>query len=86
MFYCFKVNEEYCNYFRFFWYEGNDFYKFFVEYCMCVYVFGNIVFLVIVIYGFRFVVNYSCFGFDVSDFVCKDFYVDDGFKLLFIVE
>lgn len=56
MFYCFVVSEKYRNFLCFFWYENNDLEKELVEYCMWVYVFGNSLFLVVVMYGLRKVV------------------------------
>lgn len=53
---------------------------------MYVHVFGNTASLAIATYGLRLAVNHSCLGSDVSDFVYKDFYVDDGLKSLPTVE
>lgn len=84
MFYNFYVFEGYRNYLWFIWYEGNDFFKFFIDYRMIVYVFGNIVFLVIVIYGLRKCVEGV--DLDVKNFVNDNFYVDDGIILCEIIE
>ncbi|XP_062583176.1 uncharacterized protein LOC134244932 [Saccostrea cucullata] len=86
MFYCFKVNEEHRNYLRFLWHEGNEFHEPLVEFRMCVHVFGNTASPAIATYGLRFAVNQSQLGADVSNFVCKDFYVDDGLKSLPTIE
>lgn len=55
---------------------------------MCVYVFGNVLFFVIVIYGLWKIVE-NCeniYGFDVKDFVSRNFYVDDGLVFLLFCE
>lgn len=81
MFYCFWVDEDYCDFLCFYWYRENDFDDIFVEYRMCVYVFGNSLLFVIVIYGIcKIVENVDE---DVKDFVNCNFYVDDGFIFLF---
>lgn len=62
--------------------------KLLIEYCMCVYVFGNSFLLIIVIYGFCKIVKIrkEFYGDDVIYFVCNDFYVDDGFILFLILD
>lgn len=51
---------------------------------MMIYVFGNSLLLVVVMFGFRRVVE----GFleDLRDLVCNNFYVDDGFLFCVIEE
>lgn len=51
MFYNFKVIEKDRDFLRFFWYFDGDFDILFKEYRMIVYVFGNIFFFLIVMYG-----------------------------------
>lgn len=80
MFYnCFVV-VEYRDYIRFFWYEDNDLFKFLIDYYMIVYVFGNSLFFVVVIYGLCKVVEKV--ELDVQDFIYKNFYVDDGLLMM----
>lgn len=87
MFFGFIVGEEDRNYLRFLWYCDNDLDKEFVEYRMCKYVFGNLLFLVIVIYGLRKVVSVNfIISEEVVNFVNKNFYVDDGLVLIIIFE
>lgn len=80
MFYCFKVDEKHRDFLRFLWYENNDFTKPLTEYRMCAHVFGNSPSPAIATYGLRKTAEISkeSFGEDVTQFVCKDFYVDDG--------
>lgn len=72
MLYCFKVIEEYLRYLRFFWYEDSDVDRDFKEYCMYVYIFGNRLFLVVVIYGLKKIVEIfkSIYGVEVLEFIC----------------
>lgn len=87
MFFGFIVVEDDRNYLRFLWYCDNDLDKEFVEYRMCKYVFGNLLFLVIVIYGLRKVVSVNfIISEEVVNFVNKNFYVDDGLFLIIIFE
>lgn len=53
---------------------------------MKVYVFGNSFFLVIVILGFRKILELfeESYGFDVKEFIKRNFYVDDGLILCLI--
>lgn len=88
MFYCFLVDKKYRNFFCFFWYKDNDINNELIEYCMWVYVFGNLFLLVVVVYCFCKVVcvkedDYGC---DVVDFVRWNFYVDDGLIFLLIFD
>lgn len=52
MFYNFFVVFEYRYYIKFFWYEDNDLFKFWIDYNMNVNVFWNSLLFVVVIYGF----------------------------------
>lgn len=76
MFYRFLVIEDYCDFLRFFWYCNSDLNEEFIEYCMKVYVFGNILFLVVVMYGLQKMVENV--DDDVKSYVYRNFYVDDG--------
>lgn len=55
---------------------------------MCVYVFGNSLLFVVVIYGFRRIVYIveDKYGSDVCSFVECNFYVDDGLILMLFLE
>lgn len=55
---------------------------------MCVYVFGNSLLFVVVIYGFRRIVYIveDKYGSDVWSFVECNFYVDDGLILMLFLE
>lgn len=75
---------DYWDYLCFFWYLENNLDLFLKEYRMMVYVFGNCLFLVVVIYGICCCVVYL--DFDVIDFVFNNFYVDDGFFSCFSEE
>jgi hypothetical protein len=80
MFYCFKVQEDHRNFLRFFWYEENNPNKEMIEYRMTVHVFGNSPSPSIATYGLRKTAEVAEpeFGKDVTEFVEKNFYVDDG--------
>lgn len=88
MFYCFLVREDYRNFLRFLWYKDNDFEKEIIEYIMRVRVFGNSFSLVVVILGFRKIVEIVeiKYGDYVIKFVRDNFYVDDGLIFCFIFE
>ena len=75
MFYSFRVHKEHRNFLRFMWYEDNDPEKSFIQYRMCVHVFGNSPSPAVATYGLRRTVENS--NPDVNKFVNKDFYVDD---------
>ena len=62
------------------WYEDNDPEKSFIQYRMCVHVFGNSPSPAVVTYGLRRTVEKS--DPDVNKFVNKDFYVDDALTSL----
>ncbi|XP_048759507.2 uncharacterized protein LOC125669103 [Ostrea edulis] len=84
MFYCFKVDENNRDFLRFLWYEDNDFNKSLTDYHMCVHVFGNSPSPAIATYGLRKTAEMSKenYGDDVYNFICRDFYVDDGITSL----
>ncbi|XP_061170947.1 uncharacterized protein LOC133180435 [Saccostrea echinata] len=80
MFYCFKVCEPHRNFLRFLWHEDNNPEKRLIEYRMTVHVFGNSPSPAIATYGLRKTVKEveDMFGTDVTQYVERDFYVDDG--------
>ena len=80
MFYSFFVQENHRNYFRFFWYENNDPSKPMTQYRMCVHVFGNSPSPAVATYGLRKTVEKG--QEDMKQFVCRNFYVDDGITSL----
>ena len=80
MFYSFRVHKEHRNFLRFMWYEENDPEKSFIQYRMCVHVFGNSPSPAVATYGLRRTVENS--NTDVNKFVNKDFYVDDALTSL----
>lgn len=88
MFYCFKVKEQYRDYLRFLWYKDNDVEKEIIEFRMCVYVFGNSLSFVVVMYGLRRIVEIveNQYGYDVCKFVEKNFYVDDVLIFFFFLK
>lgn len=54
--------------------------------CVYMFVFGNTASPAIAAYDLRLAGNHSCLRSNVSDFVCRDFYVDNELKLLPIIE
>ncbi|XP_069129320.1 uncharacterized protein [Argopecten irradians] len=80
MFYEFRVEEKHRNFLRFFWFKDNNPDLELIEYRMCVHVFGNSPSPAIATYGLRKSAEAveEIYGKDVSEFVRKDFYVDDG--------
>ncbi|XP_062614568.1 uncharacterized protein LOC134276324 [Saccostrea cucullata] len=80
MFHCFLVDERHRNFLRFFWYKDNDINNQLIEFRMRVHVFGNSPSPAVAVYCLRKAAcaNEDTFGPDVTDFVCLNFYVDDG--------
>ncbi|XP_057699895.1 uncharacterized protein LOC130920590 [Corythoichthys intestinalis] len=80
MFYCFKVREDHRNFLRFLWHKDNDVAKEIIEYRMKVHVFGNRPSPSVAIYGLRKAagVGETEYGKEASQFVIRNFYVDDG--------
>ena len=80
MFHCFIVREDHRNYLRFFWYENNDINKKLIEYRMKVHVFGNSPSPAVTTLGLRKAALKAEpeYGSQVTSFVSRDFYVDDG--------
>ncbi|XP_048749330.2 uncharacterized protein LOC125661393 [Ostrea edulis] len=76
MFYNFKVDETHRNYLRFVWHENNDISQPLMDYRMTVHVFGNSPSPSVATFCLRKSVENA--DSDVRDFVCKNFYVDDG--------
>ena len=88
MFHCFQVKEDHRNYLRFLWYEDNDPQKEYVDYKMCVHVFGYSPSPAVATYGLRRTARNAefSFGHDVRSVVERNFYVDDGLVSLPSVE
>ncbi|KAK3107294.1 hypothetical protein FSP39_011277 [Pinctada imbricata] len=76
MFHQFRVHEPHRNYLRFLWHPQNDLEEPLQEYRMTVHVFGNRPSPAVATYGIRRSVSDA--DLDVRDFVCRNFYVDDG--------
>ena len=83
MFRTFHVNVEHQNFFRFFWFEDNDLSKETVEYRMTVHLFGNASSPAIATFGLRHTADdgEEKYGKETSQFVHRNFYVDDGLSL-----
>lgn len=81
------VNFEYWNFFRFLWWDNGNVDSILIEYRMIVYLFGVILFLGCVNFILKRIVDdfEELFGSELVMFVKKDFYVDDGLKLVFLV-
>ncbi|XP_069108941.1 uncharacterized protein [Argopecten irradians] len=80
MFYYFLVQHDHRRYLRFLWHENNDFEKPLIEYQMNVHVFGNSPSPAVATYGLRRTALEAKdkYGEDVSQFVHRNFYVDDA--------
>nr|XP_027232691.1 uncharacterized protein LOC113824143 [Penaeus vannamei] len=80
MFYSFEVHKEHRNYLRFLWHKDNDLSKELIEYRMTRHVFGNSPSPAVAIYGLQKTAEAagSTYGEDVTKFVQRHFYVDDG--------
>ncbi|MEL6844726.1 MAG: hypothetical protein AAFP02_16065, partial [Bacteroidota bacterium] len=76
MFHNFRVNPEHRNFLKFFWFKDNNPELGLAEYRMCVHVFGNTPSPAVATYGLRKSVENA--DPDVMEFVCRNFYVDDG--------
>lgn len=80
MFHSFQVKEEHRNFLRFLWFKDNDPTKNITEYRMKVHVFGNSPSPAVAIYGLKLSAQEG--EKDVTQFIERDFYVDDGLKSL----
>ena len=80
MFHSFYVNPEHRDFLRFLWFHNNDPSGDIVEYRMLVHLFGNISSPAIATYGMRKTAEdgEERYGSAAKEFVCNDFYVDDG--------
>ena len=78
MYYNFHVERQHRDYLRFLWWPGGDMSMNPVEYRMKVHIFGAISSGCVASYGLRKIVEGSVVSDKVRDFVCQDFYVDDG--------
>lgn len=76
MFYNFRVKKSHRNFLRFIWHADNDLSAPLVDYQMTVHVFGNSPSPSIATFALRRSVSQA--DQDVQDFVCRNFYVDDG--------
>ena len=82
MFYQFRVCPSDRDFLRFFWFEENDITKPVSVFRMTVHIFGAVSSPSVATFGLRYLANKHRheFGDLVSDFICNDFYVDDGLK------
>ncbi|XP_068213687.1 uncharacterized protein [Palaemon carinicauda] len=80
MFHCFLLRKDHRNYLRFLWHKDNDIDNGLVEYRMRVHVFGNSTSPAVATLGLRKTAQASGkdFGNRVTQFVSRNFYVDDG--------
>jgi len=78
MFHSFHVSTDHRNYLRFLWYEDNDPEKGICEYRMNVHLFGNGPSPAVATYGLRATTACDDVDSNVKEFVCRNFYVDDG--------
>ena len=79
MFHNFHVSPRHRDYLRFLWFQDNDPKKPITDHRMNVHLFGNVSSPAIATFGIRMVVKEGkSVSDDVSEFVCRDFYVDDG--------
>ena len=80
MFYGFKVREDHRDFLRFFWHRDNLFENELIEYRMKVHIFGNSPSPAVAIYGLHKSAELaqSEFGHEVTHFIKRNFYVDDG--------
>ncbi|XP_006817669.1 uncharacterized protein LOC102809487, partial [Saccoglossus kowalevskii] len=80
MFHNFHVCQVHRDYMRFLWFQDNNPTKPVIQYRMNVHIFGNVSSPAIATYGLRKIAheNRLTYGDDVSEFIHKDFYVDDG--------
>ena len=80
MFHSFRVNPEHRNFLRFLWFKDNDPLKEIVEHRMVVHLFGNVSSPAVATFGMRRTAEdgEEKFGLEAKEFVCNDFYVDDG--------
>ena len=80
MFHSFHVNPDQRDFLRFLWYKNNDTTQEVQEYRMNVHIFGNDPSPAVATFGLRKTAadGEEEFGTDVKEFICRDFYVDDG--------
>ena len=88
MFYQFRVSSNHQDYLRFFWWDRENFSGEPVEYRMKVHLFGATSSPGCSNFGFKRMAEDSIeeFGQEVVNFICRDFYVDDGLKSVPTVE
>ena len=82
MFYQFRVRPQDRNFLRFFCFKDHDISKPVSIFRMIVHIFGAVSSPSVATFGLRYLADKhrKDFGDSVSDFVCRDFYVDDGLK------
>ena len=80
MFHNFHVTPNHRNFLRFLWFQDNDPEKPIVDHRMNVHLFGNISSPAVATFGIRMIAREceSTHGKDMSEFIHRDFYVDDG--------
>ena len=84
MFHSFHVDPAHRDFLRFLWFEGNDPSKPITEYRMNVHLFGNGPSPAVATYGLRrtAVDGEEEYGEEAKNFICRNFYVDDGLASL----
>ena len=84
MFHSFHVDPAHRDFLRFLWFEGNDPSKHITEYRMNVHLFGNGPSPAVATYGLRrtAVDGKEKYGEEAKNFICRNFYVDDGLASL----
>ena len=84
MFHSFHVEPKHRDFLRFLWFEGNDPSKPITEYRMNVHLFGNGPSPAVATYGLRRTVveGKEKYGEEANNFICRNFYVDDGLASL----
>ncbi|XP_071944711.1 uncharacterized protein [Antedon mediterranea] len=84
MFYCFNVREDHCDYLRYMWFKDNNMDNEVIDYRMKVHVFGNTPSPSMSIYCMgRTAKEYEQkYGSEASQYILRNFYVDDGLTSL----
>jgi len=78
MFYCFSVNPEHRNFLRFLWWPDGDWRKEPKSFRMTKHIFGARSSPGVANFALRHVASSSAVSEEVRDFICSNFYVDDG--------
>ena len=84
MFYAFHVNPEHKNLLRFLWFKNNDPRQEIIDYRMTVHLFGNGPSPAVATFGMRKTAEdgEEVYGEKTKEFICNNFYVDDGLTSL----